>query len=87
MQANVQGDPSKNGLATAALVVGIISLLTSFFLGVLAIFPAIVGVVLGIMGRKAANKGQATAGLILSIIAIVFGIIGLFLLGALLMMG
>ncbi len=61
----------KNGMGTAALVLGIVS----FFLG--GLVTAIIAIVLGHQGRKAAtqgratNGGSATAGMVLGIIATV----------------
>src|SRR5688572_25826262 len=64
------------GLGTAGLVVGIIALLFSFIpcLGLWAIVPAIVGIILSAIGRKQAKRanaptGMATGGLVCSIIA------------------
>lgn len=70
--------PASNGrgLGTAGLVVGIIALLFSFIpcLGLWAIVPAIVGIVLSAIsmkqaGRVGAPKGMATAGLVCAIVA------------------
>lgn len=65
-------------MGVASLVLGIVSLVIGFipFCGVIALIPAVVGVILGAIDfsakKKAAQpKGMATAGLILSIIAIV----------------
>ncbi len=64
-------------MAIASLVLGIISLVLSFCgLGIISVFTAIVGIVLGTLGRKdPEKKGMATAGLICSIIALVLGIV------------
>ena len=68
----------RNGKAAASLIFGIIGLLTGWFLGVGCVL-GIVGVVLAV---KSGNErqmdglpasGLATAGLILGIIAIVYG--------------
>jgi hypothetical protein len=71
--------PSPNdgkGLGTAGLVVGIIALLFSFIpcLGMWAIVPAIVGIILCSISMRHASKanapkGMATAGLVCSIVA------------------
>ena len=69
------GPQPKNGLGTAALVLGILALLGAFIpiLGMLSVPLALIGLVLGILGflrvRKgqATNKGAAIAGIILSI--------------------
>lgn len=64
-------------MAIASLILGIISLVLSFFgLGMVSVFTAIIGIILGILGRKdPEKKGMATAGLVCSIIALVIGVI------------
>ena len=64
-------------MAIASLVLGIISLVLSFFgLGMISVFTAIIGIILGVLGRKdPEKKGMATAGLVCSIIALVIGVI------------
>ncbi len=62
----IPGDPSKNGFATAALVMGILSI---FCCGGIA---GILALIFGIIGRNSQKKGMAIAGLVLGIISIVF---------------
>ncbi len=70
-----------NGKAIAALLVlGIFGLLMSFWASVLV--PAIVGIIVGIVGvilgvaaRKEQPSGMATAGLVLSIVALVLNVV------------
>jgi len=64
-------------MAIASLVLGIISLVLSFFgLGMISVFTVIIGIILGVLGRKdPEKKGMATAGLVCSIIALVIGVI------------
>jgi predicted PurR-regulated permease PerM len=69
------------GLGTAGLVVGIIAVLFSFIpcLGMWAIVPAIVGIVLCAIsmkqaGKAGAPKGMALAGLICSIVGALIAI-------------
>ena len=64
-------------MAIASLVLGIISLVLSFFgLGMISVFTVIIGIILGVLGRKdPEKKGMATAGLVCSIIALVLGIV------------
>ena len=70
-------DNSKN-LATASLVLGIISIVCVFFGygALLGIVLGIIGLILGINAKKAAPSGMATAGIVLSIIAIAVCAIG-----------
>jgi len=77
-------DPSRphNGLGVAALVIGVASLVAglSFLLFPLALLGGLVGLITGIIAlaggraRGATNAGQATAGLICSILALVVAV-------------
>lgn len=65
-------------MGVASLVIGIIAVLLGFipFCGIIALIPAIVGVVLGIVdwvkkSKQGQPKGMSIAGTILSIIAVV----------------
>ena len=77
------------GKAIAGLVLGIVGIVFSFFVGwtsVLALPIAIVGLVLSVMGKKALTAagqpaGLGTAGLVLGIIAVVFSAISFFTCG------
>jgi membrane-bound ClpP family serine protease len=70
-----------NGLGVAALVIGVASLVAglSFILFPLALLGGVVGLILGIVAlaggraRGATNGGQATVGLICSVLALVIG--------------
>ncbi len=66
-------------MAVVSLVLGIIGLLISVFLnavGWVGSLLGILGIIFGALGRKnAEKKGLATAGLTLSIIAVVLGIL------------
>lgn len=66
-------------MGVASLVLGILSVVLTIVLGPLGwigIVIAIVGIVLGAIGRaKSESKGVATAGLVLSIIGLIFDII------------
>lgn len=63
----------KEGLGTASMVIGIISLVLSFVINILVIPLAIVGLILGIVNK--AQKGKKISGIILNIVAIVLSII------------
>lgn len=66
-------------MAVAGLVLGIVAIVLGFVpcIGILAIIPAILGIIFSIMGLSQAKKtgqgkGMAIAGLILSILAILW---------------
>ncbi len=63
-----------NGLAIASLIVSIISLLGCCCSGLIGIIAGIAGLILGIMANKNGKSGMATAGIVISIISIVFGV-------------
>ena len=68
------------GLAVASLVLGIVSL----FLGII---PGVVGIVLAVIAKKNGfTGGMATAGLVLSIIGVVSGIVILIACGGMMWM-
>ncbi len=62
-----------NGKAVASLVLGIIAVVTLFFgtFAWIGIICGIVGLVLGSMARKENPCGMATAGFVLSLIAVI----------------
>jgi hypothetical protein len=69
-------------MAIASLVLGIIALVFTFIpvIGNMAPILAIIGIVLGVMGKKqlamtGQPSGTATAGLVLSVIALVISLI------------
>lgn len=64
-------------MAVASLVLGICALVFPFIgLGWLSALLGIVGIVLGALGKKnVEKKGMATAGLVMSIIAVALGLI------------
>ena len=74
------GPPGK-GLSIASMVLGICSLLFPFIgLAWLSIFLAIVGLVLGVLGKKkdvavGAPTGMATAGIVTSVVALAFAVL------------
>lgn len=72
--------PQSNGKATAALVLGILSVVCLFlqvipFVGIIGIVLGIVGLILGISAKKEAPSGMATAGIVLCIISIGINVI------------
>ncbi len=69
--AQVPADHSgtqSNGIAVAALVIGILSLLVSFIplIGLIAVIGGIVALILGIVGRSNAKKGAGGNGMAIS---------------------
>jgi hypothetical protein len=82
-QAGPAGPPrSRNGFGVAALVIGVASLVAviSFVLFPLGLLGGLIGLILGIValaGRKtrgATNGGQAIAGLICSVLALLLAV-------------
>jgi len=68
------------GMAIAALVLGIVSIVIGFFVPFLNIVCAVVALVLGIISKKKAQEvgaptGMATAGLVLGIISLAISIV------------
>lgn len=65
-------------MGVASLILGIISVVLALFFsgfGWLASILGLVGVILGAVARKKAKTGVATAGLVLSIIGLVLGLL------------
>ena len=65
-------------MGVASLVLGIISLVIAVFVpafGWVASIIALVGVILGAVAKKKGAKGAATAGLVMSIIALALGVL------------
>lgn len=69
---NDESQKNKEPLATASLILGIISILL-FFLNVLILPVAVIGLILGIVNKT--KKGKKVAGIILNTIAIILIII------------
>jgi LytS/YehU family sensor histidine kinase len=69
----------RNGLGTAALVLGIVAIAGAFipFLNIASLIIGIVGLILGIVGLflKEKAKGRALAGTIISLVAVIVSII------------
>ena len=66
--------PARNGLGTAALVLGILAIVTGFFY--IGLLFGIVAVVLGVIGRGRAKRGEATNGGV-ALAGIITGIVGI----------
>ena len=66
----------RNGLGIAALVLGVLALLTGLFL--VGALPGIAAVVLGVLGRGRAKRGEATNGG-MAVAGIVLGVLGVLL--------
>lgn len=72
-------------MGIAALVLGIISIIIGFIplCGSIALLPAIIGLILGIVdtvqkSKKGEKKGVSIAGLVLSAIAVAVNILGIY---------
>lgn len=61
---------NNNKFAVAALVLGIVSILTWLF-PIAGYITTIIAIVLGVKGRKSEKHGMATAGMVLGIIFLV----------------
>ena len=70
---------TSNGGAVASLVLGILSIICSFFgySSILGLILGIIGVVLGAKARKISQTGIATGGFVCSLIGLIFSGIGL----------
>ncbi|CAL2070415.1 DUF4190 domain-containing protein [Streptomyces murinus] len=70
----------QNGMGTAAMVLGILSICLFCLYGVASVILGILAVVFGVKGRRraergeATNHGQAQAGLIMGVIGIIVGV-------------
>ena len=64
-------------MAVASLVLGICALVFPFIgLGWLSVLIGVIGIILGALGRKdEKKKGMATAGVVMSIIAVALGLL------------
>ncbi|MGW3101869.1 DUF4190 domain-containing protein [Streptomyces sp. NPDC001100] len=77
----------QNNLGTVALVLGILSCCLFCIYGIVSLVLGIIAVVLGVKGRKRADRGQATnrgqaqAGMITGIVGIILGLAVIALLG------
>lgn len=70
-------------MAVASLVLGIIGLVVSLFTTWPGAILGLIAIILGALGRKdPAKKGIATAGLVLGILAMVFGLAMLLICGS-----
>ena len=69
---------SKNGIAIASLVLGIVSIVCVFFgYGViLGLVFGIIGTILGAKARKESQTGLATAGFVCSLVGIILCVLG-----------
>ncbi len=65
-----------NGFQIASLILGILGILGCCCYGVVGLLFGIIGLILALIGNKRNRSGIGIAGLVCSIIAILFGIIG-----------
>jgi len=75
-------EKNNNKLAVAALILGIVSIIT-WLLPIAGYITTIIAIVLGVKGRKSEKRGMATAGMVLGIVFLIItflnSIIGMFL--------
>lgn len=64
-----------NGMAIAAMICGILSIVLTCFIPYLSWILAIGGIVLAAMSKKKGKSGMATAGLVCSIVALAIWVI------------
>lgn len=64
-------------MAIASLILAIVGLIFSFIpaLNWIGVLLGIVAIILGAIGKKKTGSGAATAGLVIGILAVVFGLI------------
>ena len=70
-------EPKPSGKATASMICGIVSLAGMCVAGPFVIPLAIVGLVLGMMSMKAANKGFAITGIVTSAISLLLSLLAI----------
>ena len=70
-------EQGSDGLATAALVLGILSIVGAFVYNWVGMILGIIGIVLGAKARKACQTSKATAGFVCSIIGVILSAIAL----------
>ena len=82
-QLLAQRSPLPDVLATVGMILGLVGLTSLILLPLLWPLPlvdSISGLIFSLLGRRTRRRGQALAGLICSLIALVFAIPALFLL-------
>jgi hypothetical protein len=73
--AHTQPQSANNGMAVASLILGIVSICFFWEISFVTIPASIIGLVLGIISRQRQKDGVGLAGIILSVIALVFSLI------------
>lgn len=63
-------EKNNNNLAVAALVLGLVSIITWLF-PIAGYITTIIAIVLGVKGRSSEKRGMATAGMVLGIIFLI----------------
>lgn len=80
VESGPPAQPATSGLAVAALVIGILSLIFAVFVFPIGLIGGVVGIILGVIARgkvkrgEAAGGGMATGGIITSVLAILVAI-------------
>lgn len=73
-----RGDAEKNGMATAGMVMGILSIATVAGCGLcipISLIFGILGLIFGIVGRKSQKRGRAIAGIVCGSIGLVLSLV------------
>lgn len=73
---------SKQGMAIAAMVCGIVSIVLTCIFPYISWILAIVSIVLAAIAKKAGKSGMATAGLVCSIVALAIWLVVIILVAA-----
>ena len=66
-----------NGLAIASLVTGIVGVVFAFLFAIVGLALGVVSAAMGGVARRSTRSGQATAGLVLGVVAIVLAIVNM----------
>ena len=78
--ANTTAGSNRSVLAYASLVLGVLSLCSSFFALCGAIVP-VIGIILGVISLKASKRGLAVAGIVLNGLGLLLAILFTLLIG------
>lgn len=69
----------RKGFNVTSLILGFISIVTSFFYWYAALPAGIIGIIFGIAGRKDAGKEYGTFGIVLGVIGFIVSLVKVFI--------